>query len=276
MRKFTMMILAVSLTAIPAVAEVQKLDEIRTTLGRLYSQCRVTQVHPDGISFIHQKGAAKVLFDELDDSIRQRFGYDAEKARQYAAELSERREAERERIAKAKSEQMERQLRLQEAQLKVMEQALLMQSREQQRQLANMYQGMMVPVTGPAPAVGWPGNYYGPTHPIGAALGGPQWTRRGRVTLASIGGGSGGYLRAGFPGFVRLCGGGVWTSPTLGSYVPGVFAPFGRTGPFGGVYLGGGRSVGFSGGFVGYGGGFSAPCGPVIGRGSVALPVAAP
>lgn len=276
MRKFTIMILAGYFSTLTGGAEVQKLEEIRTTMGRLYRQCQVTQVHPDGISFIHEKGAAKVLFDELDESVRQRFGYDAEKAREYAAEFAQRREAEREKIAKAKAEGEERRLRLQEAQLRVIEQALLMQSREQQRLMANAYSGAVVPVTGPAPAVGWPGTYYGPIHPIGPALGGRHWARGSRGGLASIGGGSGGYLSCGFPGFVRVCGGGVWNSPTLGSYIPGIFAPFGRSAPFGGVYLGGGRSLGFGGGFGGYGGGFSAPCVPVISRGSVALPVAAP
>ena len=56
---------------------------ITTTYGQTYTGCVLSRVLPDGISFTHSTGVAKVLFSELDPSFAAKFGYDKASARQY-------------------------------------------------------------------------------------------------------------------------------------------------------------------------------------------------
>jgi hypothetical protein len=117
----------------------------------------------------------------------------------------------------------------------------------------------------------------------GPSFGGRPWCDRGSISLASIGGGSGGYLSIRSNNCVWIGGGhawrnpAVWQSPTLGSYIPGKFAPFGSAGPFGGVYLGGARALGQVGlGSVAWGFVPPAPAAAAVPsfRGSVSIPAA--
>ncbi len=249
----------------PLAAAPEKIAELTTLHGRTYRECRISQVHPDGVSFFHANGAAKVLFSDLSDTWKKKFGYNPQRAEEYQRELATRQFLERERREQARAEAAERERQAFEARLRFLERAALLQEQRllwQQQQLA----AVSFPVAaGPAPAIGWPGTYYGPLNEIhGPAFGGARWARRGG-RLASIGSGSGGVLGWCGPGM-------VWTSPTLGSYIPGRFAAFGSARAFGGVYLGGARSLGFTG--LNYlGTPPAAPCAPVL-RGSVALPVA--
>lgn len=271
--------LLVVVATLPGWASVQHVDQIKTLQGRIYRDCSIKQVQPDGISFTHARGAAKVLFADLNDSLKKKLGYSEERLAEYEKERATREFMAREAKIKARqaaAEQAERQL---EARVRILERAAMLQDRRNflaQAQLAALYGS---PLPGPAPAVGWPGTYYGPINEItGPAFGGGIWARHGRPVLASIGGGSGGYLGCGHPGLVHLRGTPVWTSPTLGSYVPGRFAPFGSTAPFNGVYLGGARNLGFGGlrsvafGFPGAPA-MAAPAAPVF-RGSVSIPAA--
>lgn len=273
--------LLVASVTLPGVASVQHLTQIQTLQGRTYRDCSIKQVQPDGVSFTHSKGAAKILFFDLDDSLKKKLGFSEKKLAEYEKGRATREFMERERRIKAQQAAAEQEKRNLEIRLQILERAALRQDQRlqwSQQQLAAAY-GLSLP--GPAPAVGWPGTYYGPLNDIhGPAMGGRGWTRYGRPVLASIGGGSGGYLSCGHPGLVQLrCAPPVWSSPTLGSYVPGRFAPFGAAGPFGGVYLGGARNLGFSSlssvayGFAPTGPAVMAPAVPVF-RGSVGLPAA--
>ena len=71
----------------PAFAEGGVFD-LTTTTGRNYRHCNVLQVAADGITFRHANGMAKVLFTDLGDKWRERFGYDP--AKLHAAEQQQR------------------------------------------------------------------------------------------------------------------------------------------------------------------------------------------
>jgi len=243
-------------------ATPNQIDEFTTLTGRTYRKCRISQVHPDGVSFYHSKGAAKILFADLSDSWKTKLGYNAKRAEEFEKEASMKKFIEQERLVKAREQAVAQERQNTDLRLRIIERAFELQARQQflqQQQLAAYY-GTQVPVSGPAPAIGWPGTYFGPVNALygqlnpiyGPSFGGRPWNNCGSVTLASIGGGSGGYLSLNSNHCVWAGRGRLWNyptvvnSPTLGSYIPGRFAPFGSTGPFNGVYLGGARNLGFN------------------------------
>ncbi len=73
------------------LSQAAQIAEITTLRGKSYRRCEIVRVHPDGVSFTHAKGAAKVLFTDLSESWRSRFGYDPAKAAAYEKEVNERR-----------------------------------------------------------------------------------------------------------------------------------------------------------------------------------------
>lgn len=77
---------------------------ISTSLGRVYQNCRVCQVDPDGVIFAHQSGIAKVLYGELPESIRGKLGYDAQKSAEYVKEQSEKKRRAQELAAELQKE----------------------------------------------------------------------------------------------------------------------------------------------------------------------------
>ncbi len=273
------LLVACSLTLLlsPVANAVDQVEEIVTLRGRTYRDCRISQVHPDGVSFFHAKGAAKVLFTELPNSWKKKFGYNEQRAEEFQREVATRQFLEQERREQAHSEAAERERRDFEARLRLLEQATLLQQQRlllQQQQMAVAgYPGIAAPV----PAVGWPADFYGygPMSEIqGPAFGGSRWCR-GRPRVASIGCGSGGVLTwtgwSGY-GFTRSANGLIWNSPTLGRYYVG-----GGAGAWGGAghgHAGYGRacSTGFT-GLSHFGAAPAMPCAPVR-CGSVAIPVA--
>ncbi|MBE7496742.1 MAG: hypothetical protein HS117_17510 [Verrucomicrobiaceae bacterium] len=66
-------------------------ETITTLRGRTYQGCRIKQVHPDGVSFTHRDGAAKILFTDLPSSMRSKYGYDPKKAAAYSKKVEEER-----------------------------------------------------------------------------------------------------------------------------------------------------------------------------------------
>src|SRR5262245_61831266 len=67
------------------------IGNITTNLGHTYQDCRVRQVDPDGVIFVHRMGIAKILFDEIPEPMRGKLGYDAQKAADYAKDQAEKR-----------------------------------------------------------------------------------------------------------------------------------------------------------------------------------------
>ncbi len=90
-------------TAAASLAQAAPIAKITTLTGKIYRQCQIVKVHPDGVSFRHADGAAKVLFTDLSKEWRIRLGYDADKAAAYQQELADKREAEK--AARAKVEE---------------------------------------------------------------------------------------------------------------------------------------------------------------------------
>lgn len=101
---------AASLTAAP-------LEKIVTLTGRTYRQCEIVKVHPDGVSFTHANGAAKVAFTDLSPEWRTRLGYDPAKAEAYRLEQKRLREAQEEVRRKHEQERGEALLLAQQIEL---------------------------------------------------------------------------------------------------------------------------------------------------------------
>lgn len=102
--KATALILVLSLSLGLQSASAESIGDIATLRGKTYRQCEIVNIHPDGISFTHANGAAKVLFTDLPAPARQRFGYDPAKAAAYEQEIAEQRLAEKQARLKRQQE----------------------------------------------------------------------------------------------------------------------------------------------------------------------------
>lgn len=82
-------------------------DSITTLSGHTYTGCHLSRVDPDGISFTHSLGVAKVPFTDLDPTFAAAFHYDSASAQAYQSQ-EEKRQAESEALrdqARAKTQQ---------------------------------------------------------------------------------------------------------------------------------------------------------------------------
>ena len=68
-----------------ALAEDEKIPEIKTATGKTYREARITKVTPSEISIIHESGVARIPLKDLPDDLKTKFGYDAAKAEAHAA-----------------------------------------------------------------------------------------------------------------------------------------------------------------------------------------------
>ncbi len=76
--------------------------DLTTTNGRTFRECKVLKVSPDGVTFRHEKGMAKVLFSEMTDASQQAFGYDPQKEKAHQKQVSEER-AKKKEVAKQRA-----------------------------------------------------------------------------------------------------------------------------------------------------------------------------
>lgn len=83
--------LAVVVAVSPLKAAPAPVAEISTLTGKTYRDCHIVNVHPDGVSFRHASGAAKVLFTDLSQEWRSKLGYNPEKAAAYRLEQEQLR-----------------------------------------------------------------------------------------------------------------------------------------------------------------------------------------
>jgi hypothetical protein len=65
---------------------VHAAETLKTTTGRHYANVRILQVDPNGIMIRHKDGMAKVLFDDLSKTDRQKYRYNEENAKAFVAE----------------------------------------------------------------------------------------------------------------------------------------------------------------------------------------------
>jgi hypothetical protein len=77
--------------------EGRSISMIVTKSGKTYQNCRIFKQDPDGVMFSHQVGAAKVLFADMTETMRNALGYDAAKAEAYAKSVAEKYQKERDR-----------------------------------------------------------------------------------------------------------------------------------------------------------------------------------
>jgi hypothetical protein len=94
----TLAVLA-ALSVSPALAE-----DFKTVNGKEYKNATVSHVEADGIVIKTKSGISKLYFVELPKEVQQRFGYDAEKLAQQAAERQKQQElADQQRQEKEKN-----------------------------------------------------------------------------------------------------------------------------------------------------------------------------
>jgi hypothetical protein len=82
------------LLAAPSIAAVPATRTITTRVGKSFYECKILRIHPDGVSFTHRDGAAKIAFKDLPESLRREFRYAPEKATAYQREQEALRQEE--------------------------------------------------------------------------------------------------------------------------------------------------------------------------------------
>ena len=178
---------------------------IETAQGRIYLQCKIMKRDPDGVSFTHSKGAAKVLFNDLAEPLRNALGYDAKKADAYDKERADaRKEAEQARRA--------RETKIAEAMIAAQARYAAQQPIIMMQQPYGGYMSSLAPVLGLG-GIGFPSAF----HHTGFHAHGAQQSRGwSNVGIASIGAGTGGVYVPQSGGFVFNGFPDVQYSPTLG------------------------------------------------------------
>ncbi|WP_395751244.1 hypothetical protein [Prosthecobacter sp.] len=88
---------ALLLSVLPASAGTKNYGTIVTRAGKTFYQCQLLHVYPDGVTFAHRDGAAKIAFKELPAELRGQFHYDSKVESQYQKEKAAARQAELER-----------------------------------------------------------------------------------------------------------------------------------------------------------------------------------
>jgi hypothetical protein len=73
-------------------ASIALADDFKTTNGKEYKNATVICVEPDGIVIEYKSGISRILFIELPQEVQERFGYDAAKIAEQAAEVQKRQE----------------------------------------------------------------------------------------------------------------------------------------------------------------------------------------
>lgn len=230
MKTFALLIVIIQL-GLTIAASAFEPTTIETAQGKVYERCKIIKRDPDGISFSHSKGTAKVLYSDLSESMRNALGYDAAKADAYEKEQAASRKA----AAQAKRE---RDTKLAEAMIAAQAKYASQQPVVYVQQPNGGYMRSLAPVLGLG-QIGT-GNHFGGGFHHGHGFG---QTRGWSPTVSSIGAGSGGtYVPQGhglnFYGFP-----GVSWSPTLGytnlnNNMPVIFGPLGQSNTNAGVVPG--------------------------------------
>ena len=230
MKTFSLLIVTIQLGLTLAVSAFEP-TTIETAQGKTYVGCKILKRDPDGISFSHSKGVAKVLFSDLSEPMRNSLGYDAIKADAYEKEQAEARK-------EAAQARRERETKMAEAMIAAQAKYASQQPVVYVQQPNGGYMRSLAPVLGLG-QIGT-GNHFGRGHHQGHGFG---QTRGWSPAVSTIGAGSGGvYVPQGhglnFYGFP-----GVNWSPTLGytnvnNNMPVIFGPLGQSNTNGGVVPG--------------------------------------
>ena len=177
-------------------SQAAPISKITTLRGKTYRQCEIVKVHPDGVSFTHAAGAAKVLFTDLSKEWRSRLGYDADKAALYQKELAAARHQRLAARAKSDLEQTRAMAEL-EQRVRMRDLGLAAQARAAQLQAAaNAPAVLAYPVL---PALGAVHDSRGFVQRYATPFYGSPWLG------GFFGGYSGGYSGFGFGGYTPYC-----------------------------------------------------------------------
>ncbi len=206
MKTFSLLILSIQF-GLTVAATAYEPTTIETAQGKIYQRCKIIKRDPDGVSFAHSRGTAKVLFSDLSESMRNSLGYDARKEEAYEKDQAEARKA----TTQAKRE---RETKLAEAIITARAKYSAQQPVVYVQQANGGYIRSLAPVLGLG-QIGNSGYGSGGHHGHGHGHGVNQ-PRGWSPTVSSIGAGTGGvYVPQGhglnFYGFP-----GVNWSPTLG------------------------------------------------------------
>lgn len=76
----------ITLLAHPAAQEVSSNFEIIETLsGKIYKDCKIKRLDPDGLYILHSRGIGKIFFSELSQEWQTKFGFDPSLATKFQA-----------------------------------------------------------------------------------------------------------------------------------------------------------------------------------------------
>jgi hypothetical protein len=79
--------------AILCFASIALADDFKTTKGKEYKNAKVNRVEPDGIVISFSGGIVKIPFAELSEELQQKYSYDPEAAKQFAADVAQKQQA---------------------------------------------------------------------------------------------------------------------------------------------------------------------------------------
>lgn len=196
--KHSILLAALLLCTLPVRAAPKNYGTITTRDGRSFYECQVMHIYPDGVTFTHRNGAAKIPFADLPENLRNEFRYDPKAEAEYQKQQSALRKAEQDR---RKQQEIAMQEKLMEA--KMAEASYLATARQlaATSSAGNQPSPAWVgtPITGPA--VG--GRSYGSTsysgygYPLGYYGGG--YYSNGGYSINGYGYPYGGYSYGGYP-----------------------------------------------------------------------------
>ena len=95
--KRSVLFIALLLSVAPASAAPKNYGTITTREGKSFYECQVMHIYPDGVTFAHRNGAAKISFADLPENLRSEFRYDPKVEAEYQKEQAALRKAEQER-----------------------------------------------------------------------------------------------------------------------------------------------------------------------------------
>lgn len=113
MKRFVLLA-ALLLSLAPAHAAPKNYGVIATREGKMYFDCQVSHIYPDGVTFTHRDGVTKIPFANLPENLRTEFRYDPKAEAAYQEQQAALRKAEQER---AKQQQIAMQEQLMEARM---------------------------------------------------------------------------------------------------------------------------------------------------------------
>ena len=96
-------------TSAPAPPLPQISGILTTTSGKMFEAVAIKRIDPDGLLILHKDGVAKVLFTDVSEELRTKYGYDAQKASAFQATQKEAQAAEAARQAKERATEAEKQ-----------------------------------------------------------------------------------------------------------------------------------------------------------------------